>query len=151
MCFLLHHRRSTCTDEPIHTSLKIMKTSCIPLLLTTLPIVSSFVGQLGQRHQIVSFRSSSNQSDFDRPATFLDEDSDDGDINVTFLDEKDYDDKESAPKGQGRKRWENLNPNVKERLIARGQAKAIANKKKREPARDKKRRMFDFATILLQR
>lgn len=78
-------------------------------------------------------------SDLGRPPTFLDDDEDD-DINITFINEdEDDEDDENQPKGQGKERWENLNPRIKQRLIERGQAKAIANKKKREPARDKKR------------
>ena len=80
-------------------------------------------------------------SDFERPGTFLDEEDDSG-INVVFLDEDDddEDDEDDEPKGEGRSRWENLKPSVKKRLIEKGQAKAIANKKKREPAAEKKRR-----------
>ena len=84
--------------------------------------------------------------DIPRPPTFLDED-DDGDLNILFIDEddEDYDDGDDEPEaekptGEGRKRWENLNPKIKQRLIEMGQAKAIASKKKREPAQDKKRR-----------
>ena len=33
-----------------------------------------------------------------------------------------------------------MNPKLKQKLIEKGQAKAIANKKKREPKQDKKRR-----------
>ena len=78
-------------------------------------------------------------SDLGRPPTFLDDDEGD-DININFINEDDdEDDDENQPKGQGKKRWENLNPRIKQRLIEKGQAKAIANKKKREPARDKKR------------
>mmetsp|Transcript_17061 Transcript_17061/g.38967 ORF Transcript_17061/g.38967 Transcript_17061/m.38967 type:complete len:356 (-) Transcript_17061:254-1321(-) len=82
-------------------------------------------------------------SDFERPGTFLDEEDDSG-INVVFLDEDDddEDDEDDEPKGEGRSRWENLKPSVKKRLIEKGQAKAIANKKKREPAAEKKRRMM---------
>lgn len=36
--------------------------------------------------------------------------------------------------------WDNLNPNIKARRIQEGQARAIANKKKRESDSDKKRR-----------
>jgi len=88
-------------------------------------------------------------SDFDRPDTFLD-DEDDGGINVVFIDEgngindneKNEEDNENPAEGKGRSRWENLKPSVKKRLVEKGQAKAIANKKKREPAADKKRRMM---------
>ena len=48
----------------------------------------------------------------------------------------------------GRQRWENLNPKIKQRLIEKGQAKAIANKKKREPKMDKKRRKFRFVMFI---
>lgn len=79
-------------------------------------------------------------SDFERPATFLDDEEDSG-INVVFIDDDD-DEREEKPKGRGRSRWENLKPSVKKRIIEQGQAKAIANKKKREPASEKKRRMM---------
>jgi len=82
-------------------------------------------------------------SDFERPGTFLDEDEeDDGGINIVFIndDDDDVEEETKKPKGQGRQRWENLKPAVKKRLIEEGQAKAIANKKKREPAAEKKRR-----------
>lgn len=36
-------------------------------------------------------------------------------------------------------RWKKLNKRMKERIIKEGQERAIANKRKREPARDKKR------------
>lgn len=73
--------------------------------------------------------SEDQMNDFERPATFLDdEDEDDVGINVV--------------KGEGKTRWDNLKPSVKNRVIEKGQAKAIANKKKREPAADKKRREF---------
>jgi len=93
----------------------------------------------------------SEVSDFERPSTFLDGGDDDEDendrINIVFIDDDDDDDKEkdedrSDKNGIGRKRWENLRPNIKKRLIEKGQAKAIANKQKREPAADKKRRMM---------
>eukprot|EP00980_Cylindrotheca_fusiformis_P000658 scaffold160_cov136-Cylindrotheca_fusiformis.AAC.5 len=80
-------------------------------------------------------------SDSSHPATFLDQDTDDEDINITFID-GDKEREEAKSDGQGRKRWENLNPKIKQRLIERGQQKAIANKKKRESAQDKKRRMM---------
>jgi hypothetical protein len=41
-------------------------------------------------------------------------------------------------------RWESLNPRVKLRIIEAQQAKAIENKKKREPIADKKRRELDI-------
>lgn len=93
-----------------------------------------------------SLRLSEDQiSDFERPGTFLDEDDDDSGINVVFIDEDDDDDdddedEDEKPKGKGRSRWENLKPSIKKKLIEKGQAKAIANKKKREPAAEKKRR-----------
>jgi hypothetical protein len=86
--------------------------------------------------------------DLGRPPTFLDEQEggEDGDINVTFLDEEDDDD-DTPTTGEGRKRWEALDPKIKERLVEKGQAKAIANRKKREPAADKKRRKFSFTYL----
>lgn len=87
-------------------------------------------------------------SDIGRPATFLDDDEED-DINITFINEGDIEEDGDKPKGEGRKRWENLNPKIKQRLIEKGQEKAIANKKKREPARDKKRSEYLFIEELL--
>jgi hypothetical protein len=72
--------------------------------------------------------SEDQMNDFERPATFLDDDEDDVGINVV--------------EGKGKTRWDNLKPSVKNRVIEKGQAKAIANKKKREPASEKKRREF---------
>ena len=101
--------------------------------------------------------------DIGRPPTFLDEENnkdDDDDeeydtegLTISWLDEEDEDeeydddDDDDATTGEkkmspGRQRWENLNPKIKQRLIEKGQAKAIANKKKREPKLDKKRRKF---------
>jgi len=42
------------------------------------------------------------------------------------------------------KTWKNLDPKLKETIIEKGQTKAMRNKKKREPAQDKKRREFVF-------
>jgi hypothetical protein len=84
--------------------------------------------------------------DFDRPSTFLDEDAGDDDISITFVDES-GEEEEGKREPQGRKRWENLNPKVKQRMIEQGEEKAIANKKKREPAQDKKRRKCLFADV----
>ena len=98
--------------------------------------------------------SSSGSSDFDRPSTFLDEnDEDDGaaDINIVWLDEEDEEEEDGptvfdaatakiANKKNKKSRWDKLNPKIKQKLIEKGQAKAIANKAKREPAQQKKRR-----------
>jgi hypothetical protein len=46
-------------------------------------------------------------------------------------------------------RWESLNPRVKLRIIEAQQAKAIENKKKREPIADKKRRELYIQHIYL--
>jgi hypothetical protein len=79
--------------------------------------------------------------DIDRPSTFLDQQpADEYDPNVLFIEEAEEETTESNENGSGRQRWENLNPKLKQRLIEKGQQKAIANKKKREPAGDKKRR-----------
>mmetsp|Transcript_27742 Transcript_27742/g.65189 ORF Transcript_27742/g.65189 Transcript_27742/m.65189 type:complete len:356 (+) Transcript_27742:218-1285(+) len=81
-------------------------------------------------------------SDFERPETFLDDEEEESGINVVFVDEEEDNDDKYNTKGSGRSRWENLKPSVKKRIIEEGQAKAIANKKKREPASEKKRRMM---------
>ena len=83
--------------------------------------------------------------DIERPPTFLDERNNEDDLGVLFVHDEsdDYEERTSQPgkkeKGAGRKRWEALNPKIKQRLIEQGQERAIANKKKREPAGDKKR------------
>src|SRR5210317_39016 len=140
MCFLFNISWTTNHSQTIRPN---MKPGHVVTFLAFLSTVSSLVGKLGQKnHNFLSCRSSSNPTDFDRPSTFLDEDFEDDIVSVTFVDEDEKDEGEFKPKGEGRKRWENLNPKIKQRLIERGQAKAIANKKKREPARDKKRRMY---------
>ncbi len=125
------------------------------LLLLTIDLVSGFQASCPARafkSTTTTRRLSSEDqiSDFERPGTFLDEDDeDDSGINVVFIDDEDEmddmdddeeEDDEPATKGQGKARWENLKPSVKKRLIEKGQAKAVANKKKREPAAEKKRR-----------
>lgn len=111
------------------------------LLLAAL--TSALLQPLGKR---VSPRSGLGVAqDIERPPTFLDERADAGDLNVLFVDESEEegDDSSEQEKGAGRRRWENLNPKIKQRLVERGQAKAIANKQKREPARDRKRREYN--------
>ena len=94
-------------------------------------------------------RSSLNvASDIERPPTFLDDheenayDEDEDDFTVTFLDDLKAEEapQTGEPERKGLKRWQSLNPKIKQRLIEKGQARAIANKKKREPVADKKRR-----------
>jgi len=97
-----------------------------------------------------------SSNDLERPQTFLDEEEYEVDgVKITFLNEDDGDDEEDGsyeqevakPKpraGAGRERWDKLNPKIKQRLVEKGQRKAIANKKKREPAHDKKRRALMF-------
>lgn len=134
---------------------------CLYLLSVKFVLVSGFHAGVGNSRisndvcrpllllQSSTSRRLSEVSDFERPSTFLDGHDDDEDdrINIVFIDDDDNDDKEededrSDKNGIGRKRWENLRPNIKKRLIEKGQAKAIANKQKREPAADKKRREF---------
>ena len=119
-----------------------MKPASVATFIAFLSTASGLVAKSRHINHSLSCRFSSNPTDFDRPSTFLDEDFEDENSSVSFLDEDDNNNAEIKPKGEGRKRWENLNPKIKQRLIERGQAKAIANKKKREPARDKKRRMY---------
>ena len=94
-------------------------------------------------------------NDFDSSSVYLDEsayddddddENDENDINFLF-DDSDDPDKNNKKEGGGalgRQRWENIRPTIKKRLIEKGQAKAIANKKKREPAADKKRRKYEL-------
>jgi predicted RNA-binding protein with RPS1 domain len=85
--------------------------------------------------------------DLDRPSTFLDDNADDEDSSTaSFIDDDDEDDDDDdndygdEPATKPSSRWQSLNPKIKQRLIEKGQAKAIANKAKREPKQDKKRR-----------
>ena len=74
-------------------------------------------------------------NDLGRPPTFLDDD----------VEDDDGESREIRPKEDRKRlsnRWESLHPKLKQRLIEKGQARAIANKKKREPAQDKKRRVM---------
>lgn len=48
----------------------------------------------------------------------------------------------SAGSASGSSKWDSLNPKIKERIVRAGQERAIANKKKREPDTDKKRRTY---------
>lgn len=63
----------------------------------------------------------------------------DDDMTREVQDDDDDDDTttDAAPKNS---RWDKLNQRIKNRIIKEGQDRAIANKKKREPAQDKKRR-----------
>jgi hypothetical protein len=45
----------------------------------------------------------------------------------------------SSAKKPRKSRWESLNPRIKDRIIAQGQKRAIANKEKRQATHDKKR------------
>lgn len=60
--------------------------------------------------------------------------------NVTWVDDEDDEDEVAPPKKTAR--WNKLNHRIKERIVKEGQERAIANKKKREPPQDKKRRKF---------
>jgi len=87
--------------------------------------------------------------DFERPSIFLDHGCDDKEDGISFLlsddDHDDVNDKKdnlSVKTGLGRERWKNLQPMIKKRLIEKGQAKAIAKKKRREPGTEKKRCMM---------
>lgn len=73
---------------------------------------------------------------------------DDGDDEVLFSDEEregDWGAPSTAETDQVKKkksmtRWGSLNPKVKARIVKEAHERAIRNKKKREPAADKKRR-----------
>ena len=54
--------------------------------------------------------------------------------------EDDEDEPASIKSSSSSSRWNKLNARIKQRIITEGQARAIANKKKREPVQDKKRR-----------
>jgi hypothetical protein len=85
--------------------------------------------------------------DFELPPTVLDFEDDEEDVQISYLDELEEDDddgensrQEDEPRQRLNNRWQALNPKLKERLIEKGQQRAIANKAKRESALDKKRR-----------
>ncbi|GFH53653.1 small subunit ribosomal protein S1 [Chaetoceros tenuissimus] len=61
------------------------------------------------------------------------------------------DDDQETQNLQKNKRWKNLSPAVKARIIKEGQDRAIRNKKKREPSADKKRRlMMQYKTAMVE-
>lgn len=77
---------------------------------------------------------------------------DDGDDVVLYSDEDDDDDNNwgapsnAVPKERSSiitRRWDSLNPKIKERIVKEAQERAIRNKKRREPAADKKKRLYD--------
>ena len=73
-----------------------------------------------------------------RPVILMSSNVNEGDV-VLF---SDSDDSKDAPSSGTKKRWASLNPRVKSRIVKEAQERAIRNKKKREPAADKKRRKF---------
>jgi predicted RNA-binding protein with RPS1 domain len=78
---------------------------------------------------------------------------DDEDDDEEYEDDDDEDDEPSAETSTSDRltssRWGSLNPAVKERIIQKGQERAIANKKKREPEQDKKRREYLWSNFLI--
>jgi predicted RNA-binding protein with RPS1 domain len=75
---------------------------------------------------------------------------DDGDFEISFDEDESSElsadtDTTNRPKSS---RWDSLNPTVKDRVIQKGQERAIANKKKREPGHDKKRREYLFDQLI---
>ena len=89
-------------------------------------------------HRMVTNELASSENDI----AWLDDETDPGD--------NDGSDDEEAAASQPKKssRWDNLNPKIKDSIIKKGQERAIANKKKREPAQDKKRREYQTANKL---
>lgn len=121
--------------------------TCLSVFFFATSLTSAFLQPTGRRLSAPSGLGVAQ--DIERPSTFLDEKGDDGDLNVLFFDdsEEEASDTSESQKGAGRQRWENLNPKIKQRLIEKGQARAVANKKKREPALDKKRREYLLSII----
>jgi hypothetical protein len=120
---------------------------CSLILCLTVSLATAFLPPTSQTACGIATRLNVVQ-DIQRPPTFLD-DEDDGDVKVTFLSEQEDEQDDSKPSGEGRKRWDNLNPKIKQRLIEKGEAKAVDNKKKREPIQDKKRRKFILHIVCL--
>jgi hypothetical protein len=115
---------------------------CLSVVVFASSLSSAFLQPSVQR---ISARSGLGVAqDIERPPTFLDEKGDDGDLSVLFVEdsEEKVAEESTKEKGAGRQRWENLNPKMKQRLIEKGQERAVANKQKREPAADKKRREY---------
>lgn len=117
---------------------------CSLILCSTVTLTTAFLSPSSPTAHGIATRLNVVE-DIQRPPTFLD-DEDDGDVKITFMSEEEYEQEDEQedikPSGEGRKRWENLNPKIKQRLMEKGEAKAVANKKKREPSQDKKRRML---------
>lgn len=103
----------------------------VSIALPTLCILTPFAGAFTP-----SAFASSRNCGLARSTTLA---SESGDV-VLFSDEDDQ--KETQKSFSKDKRWANLNPSVKARIMKEGQERAVRNKKKREPAADKKRRMM---------
>mmetsp|Transcript_28918 Transcript_28918/g.61603 ORF Transcript_28918/g.61603 Transcript_28918/m.61603 type:complete len:357 (+) Transcript_28918:34-1104(+) len=75
---------------------------------------------------------------------------DEEDVVLYSDDDIDDDDNWGAPSETAEKhkspiltRWDSLNPKIKERIVKEAQDRAIRNKKRREPAAEKKKRLYD--------
>lgn len=110
----------------------------LPILLSlhSKPVASFVFLQIPQSGNSFASRSTGRSrlnvvSDIRRPPTFLDDendaDEDDDGFSISFLDEtsSSEDSEPNRQPGQGRKRWESLNPRIKKRLIKQGQASTL--------------------------
>ena len=95
-----------------------------------------------KRHEPTRFLSSNTATKEDDISILFDSDNEDEDEDDDFDDEDIDDDEEVITDRSPKKlsRWDRLNPEIKARIVKAAQERAIANKKKREPAQDKKRR-----------
>jgi hypothetical protein len=101
------------------------------------PRHSRFLHQRWMGDGLASFHRGTNASVLSSLATANSKDTD----IFNFGDEDDgTDDSSMSVKTRGKSRWESLNPAIKARIIKQAQKRAIANKAKREPPGDKKRR-----------
>ena len=142
------------------SSFSICRLTIVALVLLAIEPTANTLALIPLSSKILSTRSGLGVvRDIERPPTFLDErnNDDEDDRGVLFVNDEsdDYEETSSQPgakeKGAGRKRWESLNPKIKQRLIEKGQERAIANKKKREPASDKKRSECHTHSVLTTR
>ena len=121
------------------------------LSLWYLEVISGFktanapVGFSGRIAALLRVQLHAAGSGVERPSRILDENKneDENRINVIFVDDDDdvvNDDPQAKSTSRGGNWFDKVKPQSRQRLIAEGQSRAVANKMKREPSQDKKRR-----------
>lgn len=107
---------------------------CLLSIALMFTCINAFAVQSPRQHssrQCSSIMVSATEDDIDSSEDVLLYSDDDGEQD---------DDEAPEAKLKKNKRWKKLSPKVKLRVIREAQERAIANKKKHEPAQDKKRR-----------